>query len=74
MNTLFKILMGGIFATGFSVILMILYWLICYILIEYFGYNYGNENYWVLSHCFIVLVVSWILSFGYFTVIIGDIL
>jgi hypothetical protein len=72
MNTLLKILMSGIFATGVSVILMVLYWFACYILIEHFKYNYGNENYWVFSHCFVILILSWILSFGYFAATIGD--
>ena len=72
MNTFLKILMSGIFATGVSVILMWLYWVGCYILIEHFKYNYGNENYWVFSHCFIVLTVSWVLSFGLFAATIGD--
>lgn len=72
MNILFKILMSGIFATGVSVILMVLYWFVCYILIEHLKYNYGNENYWVFSHCFVILILSWIISFGYFAATIGD--
>lgn len=72
MNILLKILMSGIFATGLSVILTLLYYLVCFIAIEYFNYRYGQENYWVLSHCFIILIFSWIFSFGYFAIMIGD--
>ena len=64
MNSLLKILVAGMFATGFSVTLMILYYAGCYVLIEHFKYRYGQENYWVFSHCFIVLTTSWIISFA----------
>lgn len=72
MNTLFQIFMSGIFATGVSVTLTLLYYFICYIMIEYFKYNYNNENYWVFFHCYIVLILSWIFSFGYFATVLGD--
>jgi hypothetical protein len=66
MNTILKMLTSAVLATGFSVVLMLLYYSVGYVLVTYFKYNYGKENYWVFSHCFAILVLSWILSFGYF--------
>lgn len=72
MNPLLKMLISGILATSVSVPITVLYYYACYVLVMYFKYNYGNENYWVFSHCFVILILSWILSFGYFTSTIGD--
>lgn len=66
MNPFLKLLLSGIYSTGLSLILMICYWFVCYVLIEHFKYRYRQENYWVLAHCFVVFIISWVLSFGYF--------
>lgn len=72
MNPLLKMLISGILATKVSIILTGLYYGVCHILVHYFKYNYGNENYWIFSHCFVLLIASWILSFGFFASTIGD--
>lgn len=72
MNPLLKMLISGILATSISISITILYYYACYVLVTYLKYNYGNENYWVFSHCFVILIISWILSFGYFASTIGD--
>lgn len=72
MNPFLKMVISGILATSVSVILTMIYYYVCYIVVMYLKYNYGNDNYWVFSHCFVLLIVSWILSFGFFAATIGD--
>lgn len=68
MNTLFTLLTSFMAATTTSCIISLLYMKCCDILVNYFKYNYGNENYWMLSHGFIVFILSWIISFGLYIV------
>ena len=68
MSIIVKLLTAVSIATASSIVVAGLYMFACYILINYFKYNYGKENYWVLSHCFVVLMVSWVLVFGVFFV------
>lgn len=72
MNPLLKMLISGSLATSVSILVTMLYYMACYVLVMDFKYNYGNDNYWVFSHCFVLLIVSWILSFGFFAATIGD--
>lgn len=72
MNTLLKMLISGLLATSVSIMVTILYYIACCTLVTDFKYNYGNENYWIFSHCFVLLIISWILSFGYFAATIGN--
>ena len=72
MNPLLKMLISGILATSVAIILTFIYYYACYILVMYFKYNYGNDNYWVFGHCFLLLIISWIFSFGFFASTIGD--
>jgi len=72
MNPLLKMLISASIATNISILLTILYYSACHILVVYFKYNYGNDNYWVFSHCFVLLIISWIFSFGFFIATIGD--
>ena len=61
-----KMLISFAFATAFSMLCSLIYFRLTWFLIDVLKYNYGKENYWVLSHIFICFIVTWILSYGYF--------
>jgi hypothetical protein len=68
MNTLFTLLTAAALATPTSFITSLFYILCCHILVNYFKYNYGNENYWMFSYGLIVFIISWIISFGLYII------
>jgi hypothetical protein len=74
MNTLFTLLTAVALATPTSLAISLLYMKCCDILVNYFKYSYGNENYWIFSpiniviHSFILFILSWIISFGLYII------
>ena len=68
MNSLFNLFLAAALATPTSMIISFLYFMGCSTLVNYFKYNYGNENYWIFSHTFVILVISWIISFGLYII------
>jgi hypothetical protein len=74
MNTLYILFTSFVAATTTSLAISLLYMKCCDILVHYFKYNYGNENYWIFSpiniviHSFILFILSWIISFGLYII------
>jgi len=68
MNSLFNLLLAASLAFPTSIIISFLYYMGCAIVVNCFKYNYGNENYWIFSHAVVILVISWIISFGLYII------
>ena len=61
-----QILIGLAGATALSLMIAMCIFFILKLIVYIFELNYGRDVYWVFTFTNYVLIISWIVSFGYF--------